>query len=597
MILQSLYDLYNALLKKKVLDEPGWQPENVSFALVIDHEGKLLRIDDLRFKVQRGKKEILAPLSVNVPAREKRSSGIASNFLCDNASYCLGLVGKEKDGQTSEKKQKQAKERTVKCFEACRDRHLALLNQSNGVTAKAVRGFFREWDPLQAENHPAIIPWIKELKDGANLVFVVDGRYAQEDKECRNAWDSSFSDSDGGTIMQCLVTGEKTNIAVLHPAIKGINGAQPTGASLVSFNAKAFESYGRSNAQGLNAPVSEKAAFAYTAALQWLVRDMHHHTRLGDMTVVYWAENADESGDDILAALMGGDNTEITDSDLHDAMSKLARGQIIDWGGVPVAPTNRFYILGLSPNAARLSVRFFCQDTFGKLAANCSRFDEEMRIVSPSFEKGELPLWRLLKETANPNSRDKNPPAQLAGDMLRARLTGQRYPETLMNLVQMRIRAECGNVTFGKASLIKAFLIRNRKDMAEQAKEGITLELNEGTAYTPYLLGRLFALLEGLQEDANPGINTTIRDRYFNSACATPAVVFPRLINLAQAHLKKLKNSKPGAMVFYNRQITDILGKMESGYPTRLPLDDQGVFQLGYYHQVQKRYAKKEKED
>ena len=117
------------------------------------------------------------------------------------------------------------------------------------------------------------------------------------------------------------------------------------------------------------------------------------------------------------------------------------------------------------------------------------------------------------------------------------------------------------------------------------------MELNQDTTYQPYLLGRLFAVLEGLQQAANPGINTTIRDRYFNSACATPAVVFPQLLKLAQAHLKKLGG---GLEVNYNKQISDILAKFDRDYPASLNLYDQGIFQLGYYHQTQARFTKKE---
>ncbi len=585
MILQSLNALYDVLQKKGELDAPGWQPENISFALVINEEGGLLRISDLRIEQERGKKKVTVPQIMNVPAREKRSANVRSNFLCDNATYFFGLDTKGKP------------ERAVLCFEDCAKRHIELLNHTEGHAAKAVKAFFQKWDPAGVNDHPALQPYMKELLSGANLVFELNGAYAQDDAACRKAWDDAGKDISNAVIMQCLVTGEKAPIAVLHPAIKGIPDAQPTGASLVSFNSRAFESYGKADGQGLNAPVSEKAAFAYTAALQWLIRSPEHHTRLGDMMVVYWAEDNEEGAEDILNLLMGGEDENIENESLHNAISKLAEGIPVDWKDFPVKASNRVYILGLSPNAARLSIRFFTRDTFGNLARHVKQFDDEIQIAHAPFEPDTLPLWRLLRETTNQKSKDKKPSPQLAGDMLRAMITGGRYPETLYNQVQLRMRAECGNLTYGKAALIKAYLIRNGTGMKADAREGIQVELNEKTNYEPYLLGRLFSLLEGLQMEANPSITATIKDKYFNSACATPAVVFPRLISLSQAHAKKIRNSKPGTAIHYNRQIGDLMSRMTDSYPARLNLQDQGVFQLGYFHQTQKRYMKKEEKE
>ncbi len=585
MILQSLNALYETLQQKGKLDAPGWQPENITFALIIDEEGHLLRITDLRQEQERGRKKVMVPRSMSVPAREKRSANVCANFLCDNATYFLGIDAKGKP------------ERTMLCFQACAGKHMALLKNADSSVAGAVKAFFQHWQPAQAGEHPILQLYMKELLSGANLVFEVNGVFAQEDAACRKAWDDAGQDQSGAVIMQCLVTGEKAPIAILHPAIKGIPDAQPTGASLVSFNARAFESYGHVDAQGLNAPVSEKAAFAYTAALQWLIRSMEHHTRLGDMMVVYWAEGNEEGADDMLNLLMGGEDESVDNDALHHAISRLAEGEPVDWKDFPVKSSNRFYILGLSPNAARLSIRFFTWDTFGNLAKHITQFDREIQIAHGPREPEVLPLWWLLRETANQKSKDKKPSPQLAGDLLRAMITGARYPETLFYQVQLRLRAESGNLTYGKAALIKAYLTRNGTGMKTQAKEGIQVELNENTAYAPYLLGRLFSLLEGLQIAANPTITATIKDKYFNSACATPAVVFPRLISLAQAHTKKIRNSKPGAAIAFSKQIGEIMGKMTDSYPARLNLQDQGVFQLGYYHQTQKRYMKKEEKE
>ena len=575
MILQSLAALYDVLLSRNILEQPGWQPEKITFALVLDEAGQLLRLDDLRTEEIKGKKKIIAPLSKPVPAREKRTVSVTANFLCDNAAYMLGVDSKGKP------------ERALECFLACRKLHEQLLADVDTPMAAAIRNFFAHWEPAQAETHPAVAPRLDELRAGANLIFLLQGAFPTEDAEIRAAWSRRYDDAGDAPVMQCLITGRRAPVAILHPGIKSIPGAQPTGASLVSFNALAYESYGRVQDQGKNAPVSREAAFAYGAALQWLVRSPRHHLSLGDMTVVFWAEDADEAAQDWMSALFG-QQENIDPETLRGTLTDLAQGRPVLWNSIPLRPANRFYVLGLSPNSARLSVRFFLRDTLEDLAAQTGKYYRETNIAHAPFERDTFSLWWLLRETVNLNSKNISPDPQLAGDMLRAYLTGGRYPETLLDRTELRIRAECGRVTYGRAAIIKAFLTRNGSN---QYQEVLTVELNENTSYAPYVLGRLFAVLEGLQQRANPGINTTIRDRYFTSACATPAVVFPTLVKLSQAHLKKLD----GGMKYYFEQlIAQLMGRLSAPYPTRLSLQDQGVFQLGYYHQTQKRYAKKE---
>ncbi|MFR5853995.1 MAG: type I-C CRISPR-associated protein Cas8c/Csd1 [Lachnospiraceae bacterium] len=260
-------------------------------------------------------------------------------------------------------------------------------------------------------------------------------------------------------------------------------------------------------------------------------------------------------------------------------------------------PTNRFYILGLAPNASRLAVRFFLQDTFGGFAANLEKHQKRLEIVRPAFDdRNSLSIWSLLRETANPNSRDKKPPEPLVGALLRAVLMNALYPAELFAQTEIRLRAE-HEVSRGKAAILKAYLLRNVVELNPDNhpyKEVLQVQLNETTTYLPYRLGRLFAVLEALQLKANPGINATIKDRYFNSACATPAVVFPALIRLAQNHLNKLDG---GVKVYYDKMITGLFNTMDESYPVRLSLQDQGIFQIGYYHQKQKFFTKKEEQE
>lgn len=575
MILQALVNHYDRLVQKDVLDRPGWQAVKVSFALVLAGDGELKRVVSLKTPQQRGKKEVFVPQLLNLPAQEKRTVGIAANFLCDNSSYMLGADAKGKP------------ERAKQCFAACAALHASLLQTVDHPAAQAILHFFKRWDPDRVAEHEALEPLWDEVVAGANLIFMIDGEYAQEIGALRAAWDTYYAEDSGGEVMQCLVTGQRGTIAKLHPSIKGITGAQSSGASLVSFNAPAFESYGRDGGQGYNAPVSDRAAFAYGAALNYLVSNKTSMQRLGDTTVVYWAEDAESAYDDAFAGMLGNGDA-IEDRDLRDIMHKLANGQSAAWGDVPLNPNNRFYVLGIAPNAARLSIRFFLQDRFGALARNMEHHQKQLDIVRPTFDpRATLSIWHLLNETVNPNAREKKAAPQLEGDLMRAVLTGGRYPATLLNHVQLRIRAE-REVTRGRAAIIKAYLLRNTAD--ESYKEVLTVELNKQTQYQPYLMGRLFAVLEALQSSANPGINTTIKDHYFNAACGTPAIVFPQLIKLAQAHLKKLD---PGLRVYYEKQILAITEAIHTEYPRRLSLYDQGIFQLGYYHQKEENFRKK----
>ena len=309
--------------------------------------------------------------------------------------------------------------------------------------------------------------------------------------------------------------------------------------------------------------------------------------RVGDTTIVCWAENGEPAYQDCMMACMYDDS--YTEQDIVGSLQSLADGRAINWQESRLNPDMRFYVLGLAPNAGRLSVRFFWQNTFGTLARNLKYHYDRLNIIRPSFDtRLTLSVWQLARETVNLNARTPEPNPRLAGDLLSAVLNNGRYPATLLDGVVLRIRAE-RNITRGRAAILKAYYLRNSQD--KQLKEVMTVELNEQSTYLPYVLGRMFALLEAIQESANPGINTTIKDRYFNSASFTPSHVFPMLINLAQKHLAKLNG---GLYRFYNDQLIDLNAHLTETLPTRMSLPEQSAFQIGYYHEIQKLYTKKE---
>lgn len=576
MILQALTRYYEDLLSRGEIAAPGWSPAKISYALCLNGAGDLEQVIPTMEEVTKGKKTVLQPQTFSLPAAVKRTVGIGANYLWDNSSYLLGVDQKGKP------------ERSRDCFAAAAQKHHAVLDGVDSPIARAILAFFDTWQPEHAAEHPALTGQFEEVTAGANLLFRVDGCYPQKDDAIRAAWQSCRESSDPDAVrMQCLVTGREDEITATHPAIKGVRNAQSSGAALVSFNAPAFCSYGRE--QNFNAPVGKYAAFAYTAALNHLLADRKNVQLIGDTTVVCWAEGADPAYQSFFGTACFGAETGLSDDDLRAALKRLAELKPCDDLGID--PNRPFYILGLAPNAARLSVRFFLRDSFGRLMKNVNAHYERLEIVRPAYAKTNiLPLWAMLRETVNLNSRDKSPSPAMAGAATRAVFSGGPYPASLLEAVMLRIRAE-RNITWGRAAIIKAYYLKNpHKDCP---KEVLTVSLNEASTDTAYTLGRLFSVYEAVQQAANPGINTTIKDKYFNSAAAMPAGIFPVLNNLCQKHLRKLDGRQ---RVYYDKQIMTLKGILGESYPMRMTLAQQGSFDLGYYHQTQKRYTKKEDE-
>ncbi len=580
MILQALTEYYDALLNRGEISPPGWDDAaKVSFGLELAEDGTLVQVIPYQRTVQQGKKEkLLTNRLMRVPAHVKRAVNVAANFLCDTSSYLLGVDAKGKP------------ERSLKCFLACKELHQRLLAGVDTPAARAILAFFDRWQPEQAATHPLLSPIWKELTGGGNLIFCFGMEPVTKDSAICRAWQQHYgAGAEDAETGQCLVTGEVGPIARLHPSIKGVRDASTMGASLVSFNAPAFESYGHT--QGGNAPVGEYAAFAYTTALNALLADSQHCQVIGDTTVVCWAQHGEPAYQSVGMMGLFGAAPGIDDRDLSAALHKLAQGEPIDWDDVTLSPGEHFYFLGLAPNAARLSVRFFLRDSFGSFMEHLEQHYRDIAIIHLTDRRETLPLWQLLDETVNQNSRTKAASPQLAGDVLRAILSGAPYPATFLNGAELRIRAE-RKVTRGRAAIIKAYYLRFPHN--DCPKEILQMELNESSTNVAYTLGRMFSVYEQIQQAANPNINATIKDKYFNAASATPATVFPLLGNLAAKHQRVLSRDNKGAAINLEKKLQSLSTIIGDTYPTRLNLQQQGSFQLGYYFENQARYQKKE---
>ena len=313
MILQALVEYYEALERKEKITSPGWCRARVAYGLDISEQGELMGVIPLKKEQQKGKKTVWVPQDLTVPQMVSRSSGVSANFLCDHSGYMLGIDNKGKP------------ERSRECFECAKKKHKDILEHISSPAARAVCRFFDRWAPDQAAENPCLIPELEEIISGSNLVFMMDGEYVHEDPDIRQCWEEYSRQSGTGPVGVCLVTGRREEIARIHGTIKGVQGAQSSGAALVSFNAPAFESYGKE--QSFNAPVGTYAAYAYTTALNYLLGDRTHGTTIGDTAVVYWSEEGDERYQNIFACVSEPtmENQEIVDG----VFKNLAEGKAV----------------------------------------------------------------------------------------------------------------------------------------------------------------------------------------------------------------------------------------------------------------------------
>lgn len=580
MILQSLYQLYERLPD---IDQPGFAPMGLSWAVVISQDGDLQALFPLRQQAERGNK--LIPTSHSVPSPGKRTSGDKAGFVADKTDYVLGFDPVATDDS-------KAREKLKKRFGLFRDAHLAAQEEINHPDFDALCLFLKKWNPEDPDVNERLSTAAKaQIEEiiGANLTFQVSGQtsFIHQIQEVRRYWSKISSEEKDATVGLCLITGEEQPLARLHdPAIKGVVGAQTMGASLVSFNAKAYESYGKE--QSYNAPVGFIPAFAYCTTLNWLTGQKERRFRIGDATAVFWTAEPTPAEALFPWMMAGVPDTEDdgTKQRVHDILEKISRGTLgTDELG---DPNTTFFILGLSPNASRLSVRFWHTGTLRDLIANLKLHLTQLEIVRQWDEtnsKNPEPLhpssYQLLRQTAR--DADDIPPL-LGGALMRSILIGTAYPSSLVTAVHNRIRAE-RDVSYLKAAILKAWLIRNHNEWLHNNNITMTSALDQENPNVAYQLGRLFATYEQAQRAAHDfKLERTIRETMFSSASANPLAVFGRLDRLNKHHLYKLGQ---GSKKFFADLIVEIHQKIKAPtfYPASLNLKEQSLFCIGYYHQ------------
>ncbi|EHM10679.1 CRISPR-associated protein Cas8c/Csd1, subtype I-C/DVULG [Thermanaerovibrio velox DSM 12556] len=580
MILQALCEYYERSLadpERKVPPE-GWEWKGIHFLIVVDTEGNFIRVEDTR---ELSGKKLVAKKFLVPSLGESKGSAIKANLFWENAEYFLGVPTKENSKPERVKKQHQAFIERMKSF---------FEKEKIGEPAKNVLNVFSK-NLLDELSKSSV--WDDLKKPESLMTFKIEGLGVITDlPEIRKA---QVVDEKGLPEGICLVTGEKAPIKQLHPPILGVKGANSTGASLVSVNNKvengrnggptpAFASFLKQ--QGFNAPVSVRAALAYTRALNLLLDPASKNkTNLGETTIVFWAQKEDPAYCNLeqsFSWLVGEDPKD--DPDRSVAAVKALYESVFS-GRIPATEQDRFYVLGLSPNAGRISVRLWRSGKARDFADKIIKHFEDVQIIHGPNEKEHLPLSRLLKATALDYTMDNVPP-NLPGAVLASILDGTPYPRSLLQQCIRRIRAE-RKVTRERAGILKACI--NRQQANSREKEVLKVSLDRSNPNVAYRLGRLFAVLEKIQEEANPGINATIRDRYYGAASSMPVVVFPQLLKLKNYHMAKLTN--PGRKVNLEKEIGEIMDGIAT-MPSTMSLDQQAHFAVGYYHQMQAFYNK-----
>jgi len=590
MILTALVEYYERLAAQGKVPAFGLTQEKVGYSILLNRDGKVKDVINLSDCADKKSKWTM----LTVPASFKRS-GIAPPpfFLWDKTAFVLGV--EQKAGADTP----TLNPRSCEVF---KDLHLDRLAGATDDGLVALRKFIETWIPGEWRQCEHIVKHTPAIFS-ANVVFRLDGEpgYIHE-RPAAQELVKRYSAADEATLGLCLVSGEARPIARLHPAIKGVWGSQASGASIVSFNLDAFNSYGKD--RGANSPVSVHAAFAYTTVLNHLLlRDPRHRqcVQIGDASVVFWAQAKDQHQQEAAESLFfstleppPSDSAEA--AKLKHALDGVSEGRALHDLDLNFDSAAKIFVLGLSPNASRLSVRYWFCESIGVFTKRFSQHYDDLAIEPTPWKTPPAP-WRLLRAIAA-QEKTENVSPQLAGSVMRAVLGGGRYPRTLLSAAIMRMRAD-GDISGLRVALCKAVLTRDQRLDNEDVQEEVPVSLDRSNTAPGYLLGRLFSVLESIQEAALHSVSASIKDHYYGSASAMPAGIFPVLMRGAQNHLSKaMKDPKEkGLAISLEKEMQHIIDGLGCEFPKTFRLEDQGRFAIGYYHQRNERFRLKAGKD
>jgi CRISPR-associated protein Csd1 len=576
MIISALKGYYERKATNGEIAPEGFEYKELQFLIVINEEGQFINIEDLRERAgnKLAGKTFLLPRSI---PRSGSKAHEVTFLLWDHIGYLLGLPVEDKKSVNQNKT-------WLKMLDNLPG------NLSKDIGVKAVKLFYKTGEIKKAIESPQIEECLKSIPCNMAFRLVSDVpvpcreavREYVSNNNSYNTDEDNTNDDKAEKIGLCIITGENGIIARTH----GKTPINKDSKTLVGFQKNSgYDSYGKE--QGYNAPISKTTEFAYTTALNTLLKSDKQRIMIGDAVTVFWSEKESsfESDLSMFLAEPDKDNPDSKTERIKSLFESANRGSYKEDDG-----DTRFFVLGLSPNSARISVRFWQVGTISEFATRIRQHFEDFSIIKPPNEPEYYSIWRILVNIAVQDKSDNITP-NLAGDFMRSILEGTPYPVTLIQSAIRRIRSDTEfRVKPIRAALIKAYLNRYYRFYPNNNFKEVEMELDTNQISIGYQLGRLFSVLEKIQEEANPSLNATIRERYYGSACASPVIVFPNLLRLKNHHLAKIENK--GRVVNFERILGEIASNLIS-FPAHLSLHEQGLFAIGYYHQRQNFFLSK----
>ena len=594
MLIHALCDYYDILAKEgKVLPE-GYSSVKIHYLISLTEDGRMDRIINHQDTVQvpsgkkMKKKEV--PKDLRMPKRTEKS-GIDANIAEHRPLYIFGL-NLDKDILTPDDRTSKAK----KSHQAFVEANLDFIEGLHSPLIDAFRAFLMNWEP-EDETENLWLLGLGKNYGKSGYAFCLSGHpecLLHEEKEFKEKWEQWYQDKKAkekdSHIAQDAISGEQTSIARIHNKIKGVYGGLATGSVLVGFNNPSENSYG--NEQSYNSNISETAMNKYTEALNYLLSSDRHKMLLDDMTVVFWAMDTGEACENLLMDILFGQSDKMKAEQTERMLAKLfqdaGKGTVnrerLSLDGID--ENVDFYMMGLKPNSSRLSLKFLVRKKYADILWNIAKFQSDLQMGNKFHS---ISIMRIKRELLSQKSKNEKVNPALLSSLMESMINGTRLPVSLMENILRKVKADPGDqkVNAVRAGIIKAWVNRASK------KEELKVALDRENYRPAYLCGRLFAVLEKIQQEASGNsLNRTIKDGYFASASARPSMVFPKLIRLSQYHLNKVKSS-----VYFNKLTGEIIGHLDGGFPDTLFLKEQGEFVVGYYQQYQSFFEKKNKEE
>lgn len=589
MLISALCDYYDNLSENGKVIPDGFSELYVSYMISLTPKGEIDSIIDLRETFQNGKSKKLVPRKIEILKRIETTT-IRSNIIEHRGLYIFGLNYDKKGKRLTPYDEKNAAEKKHRAFV---ETNLDFVKDIDSPVVNAFRLFLNSWDPEKEKDNP-LMSALGENVSKSNFIFCLSGNLESplhKDESVLKKWKSTlkedFSATEDVIIRQCPVLGEEYPVADLHDKIVGVKGGQASGTKLVCFNNKSENSYGKT--QSYNSNISVVAMRKYTEALNYLLSSRCNHEFIDETTVVYWAQNGSQESDDLMSMLLFSDNSEEKlDDEMLNSLLKDCRNGVVTEEKLSnierIDPETTYYFVGFKPNSSRISMKFIFRKSFGDFLLNSARHQSDLKIVG--LDKA-VSLWRIKEELISSKSKNENIDPALTSKLFEAILNNTIYPDELLYKIIQRVKIE-SNINSVRAGVIKACV--NRHSRTKSIKEELTMSLDKSNENQAYLCGRLFAVLEQIQQkSSNYSLNRTIKDTYFSSAAARPASIFPKIMKLSQYHLSKLNNPK-----YFRDDIAEITEKLKNEFPVTLSLEEQGKFMIGYYHQINNKTKKVE---